>query len=88
VTVADDAVVQWLGGLQAPGLVGIWRALAAFSSWWVLNGLLWGLLLALRRFRHLIVLFILAQVLSLLAENLVAAIAQRPRPFGVEIREG
>src|SRR5215217_6869630 len=91
VTVADDAVVQWLGGLQAPGLVGIWRALAAFSSWWVLNGLLWGLLLALlvlRRFRHLIVLFILAQVLSLLAENVVAAIAQRPRPFGVEIREG
>jgi hypothetical protein len=50
-----------------------------------------GLLLALlvlRRFRHLIVLFILAQVLSLLAENVVAAIAQRPRPFGVEIREG
>src|SRR5215211_3470195 len=91
VTVADDAVVQWLGGLQAPGLVGIWRALAAFSSWWVLNGLLWGLLLALlvlRRFRHLIVLFILAQVLSLLAENVVAAIAERPRPFGVEIREG
>jgi tRNA A-37 threonylcarbamoyl transferase component Bud32/membrane-associated phospholipid phosphatase len=91
VTVADDAVVQWLGGLQAPGLVGIWRALAAFSSWWVLNGLLWGLLLALlvlRRFRHLIVLFILAQVLSLVAENMVAAIAQRPRPFGVEIREG
>jgi membrane-associated phospholipid phosphatase/tRNA A-37 threonylcarbamoyl transferase component Bud32 len=91
VTVADDAVVQWLGGLQAPGLVGIWRALAAFSSWWVLNGLLWGLLLALlvlRRFRHLIVLFILAQILSLVAENAVAAVAQRPRPFGVEIREG
>jgi len=91
VTVADDAVVGWLGRLEAPGLVGIWRALAALSSWWVLNGLLWGLLLALlvlRRFRHLIVLVILAQVLSLLAENIVAAFAQRPRPFGVEIREG
>ena len=91
VTVADDAVVGWLGRLQAPGLVGIWRALAALSSWWVLNGLLWGLLLALlvlRRFRHLIVLVILAQVLSLLAENIVAAFAQRPRPFGVQIREG
>jgi tRNA A-37 threonylcarbamoyl transferase component Bud32/membrane-associated phospholipid phosphatase len=91
VTVADDAVVEWLGGLQAPGLVGVWRALAALSSWWVLNGLLWGLLLALlvlRRFRHLIVLVILAQVLSLLAENIVAAFAQRPRPFGVVIREG
>jgi membrane-associated phospholipid phosphatase len=91
VTVADDAVVQWLGGLQAPGLVGIWRALAAFSSWWVLNGLLWGLLLALlvlRRFRHLIVLFIFAQVLSLLAENVVGPITKRPRPFGVAMRTG
>src|SRR5215204_5614434 len=28
VTVADDAVVRWFGGLQAPGLVGVWRALA------------------------------------------------------------
>jgi tRNA A-37 threonylcarbamoyl transferase component Bud32 len=91
VTVADDAVVRWLGRLQAPGLVGIWRALAALSSWWVLNGLLYGLLLALlvlRRFRHLIVMVILAQVLSLLAENIVAAFAKRPRPFGVVIREG
>jgi hypothetical protein len=25
VTVADDAAVRWLGGLHAPGLVGIWR---------------------------------------------------------------
>jgi hypothetical protein len=32
VTVADDAVVSWLGGLHAPGLVGVWRALAALSS--------------------------------------------------------
>jgi tRNA A-37 threonylcarbamoyl transferase component Bud32/membrane-associated phospholipid phosphatase len=91
VTVADDAVVRWFGRLQAPGVVGIWRALAALSSWWVLNVLLYGLLLALlvlRRFRHLIVLVILAQLLSLLAENAVAAFAQRPRPFGVELREG
>jgi tRNA A-37 threonylcarbamoyl transferase component Bud32/membrane-associated phospholipid phosphatase len=91
VTVADDAVVGWFGRLEAPGVVGIWRALAALSSWWVLNVLLYGLLLALlvlRRFRHLIVLVILAQLLSLLAENVVAAFAQRPRPFGVEIREG
>jgi hypothetical protein len=42
VTVADNAVVRWLGGLQVPGLVGGWRALAALSSWWVLNALLWG----------------------------------------------
>jgi len=91
VTVVDDAVVRWLGGLQAAGLVGVWRALAALSSWWVLNGLLYGLivaLLVLRRFRHLFVLLILAELVSLLAENVLAAVAQRPRPFGVVIREG
>jgi tRNA A-37 threonylcarbamoyl transferase component Bud32 len=91
VTVVDDAVVRWLNGLDAPGLVGLWRALAAISSWWVLNGLLVGLLLALlvlRRFRQLIVFVILAQLVSLLAEDIVGPIAQRPRPFGVVIRAG
>ena len=34
VTVVDDAVVGWLAGLDAPGLVGVWRMLAAVSSWW------------------------------------------------------
>ena len=42
VTVVDDAVLRWLAGLQAPGLVGAWRALAAISSWWVIIGLLAG----------------------------------------------
>jgi tRNA A-37 threonylcarbamoyl transferase component Bud32 len=91
VTVADDAVVSWLTGLHAPGLVGLWRALAALSSWWVLNGLLAGLLVALlvlRRFRHLIVVVILAKLLSLIVEAWVGPLAQRPRPFGVVIREG
>src|SRR6266508_940505 len=91
VTVADDAVVRWLRGLHAPGLVGLLRGLAAIGSWWVLNGLLWGLVLALlvlRRFRHLIVMVILVQVVSLLTENVVGAIAQRPRPFGVAIHAG
>jgi tRNA A-37 threonylcarbamoyl transferase component Bud32 len=91
VTVVDDAVVRWLNGLDAPGLVGLWRALAAICSWWVLNGLLVGLLLALlvlRRFRQLIIFVILAQLVSLVADDVVAAIAQRPRPFGVVIRAG
>jgi hypothetical protein len=88
VTVVDDAVVRWLVGLQAPGLVGAWRVLAAISSWWVINGLLVGLLLALlalRRFRHLIVVLVLAQLLTLVAQAWVPPIAQRPRPFGVVI---
>src|SRR4029450_13259644 len=88
VTVADDAVVRWLTGRQAPGLVGAWRALAALSSWWVINGLLAGLLVALlvlRRFRHLIVVLVLAQLLTLVVQAWVPPIAQRPRPFGVVI---
>jgi hypothetical protein len=88
-TVADDAVVRWLAGLEAPGLAAVKRALAALSSWWVLNGLLAGLvlaLLALRRFRHLIVFLIFANVVVLFAGNMVGAIARRPRPFGVAIQ--
>jgi tRNA A-37 threonylcarbamoyl transferase component Bud32 len=91
VTVADDAVVRWLAGLHAPGLVGFFRALALIGSWWVLNGLLAGLLLALlvlRRFRHLIVVVIVAKLLSLTVEAWVGALVQRPRPFGVAIRAG
>src|SRR5215211_9504037 len=91
VTVADDAVVSWLTGLHAPGLVGLWRALAALSSWWVLNGLLAGLLVALlvlRRFRHLIVVVVLAQLLTLVVQAWLPPIAQRPRPFGVAIGAG
>jgi hypothetical protein len=91
VTVADDAVVRWLVGLHAPGLVGVWRALAAISSWWTLNGLAVGLLVALlvlRRFRHLIVLLILAQLLTLVVEAWVGPLVQRPRPFGVATRVG
>src|SRR5215208_3711677 len=91
VTVVDGAVVRWLTGLQAPGLVGVWRALAAISSWWVINGLLAGLLVALlvlRRFQHLIVVVVLARLLSLIVEAWVGPLAQRPRPFGVVIRAG
>ena len=89
VTVADDAVVRWLAGLDAPGLAGTWQALAFLGSWWVLNLLGFGLvlaLLALRRFRHLIVVLVVTQLLTMVLYNWVGPIAQRPRPFRVEIR--
>jgi tRNA A-37 threonylcarbamoyl transferase component Bud32 len=89
VTVADNAVVRWLAGLQAPGLGVAWRALAGLSSWWVLNALVAGLvlaLLALRRFRHLIVLLIFVSVVVMFAATMVGATARRPRPFGVVIQ--
>jgi tRNA A-37 threonylcarbamoyl transferase component Bud32/membrane-associated phospholipid phosphatase len=89
VTVADDAVVRWLHGVNMPGLVAVMRGLAALSSWWVLKAVSVALLLALlalRRFRHLIVYVILSAVLSLITTDVLGAIAQRPRPFGVPIR--
>jgi tRNA A-37 threonylcarbamoyl transferase component Bud32 len=89
VTVADDAVVGWLGGLNLPGLVAVMQVLAMLSSWWVLKALSVALLLALlalRRFRHLIVYASFSGLLSLLTTDVLGAIAQRPRPFGVPIR--
>jgi membrane-associated phospholipid phosphatase/tRNA A-37 threonylcarbamoyl transferase component Bud32 len=91
VTVLDDAVVGWLAGLDGPWLVRTWEALAFLGSWWVLNTLGLGLvlaLLALRRFRQLILALIAAQLLTTVIYQLVGPIAQRPRPFGMEIRAG
>ena len=91
VTVLDDAVVGWLAGLDSPWLVRTWEALAFLGSWWVLNALGWGLvlaLLALRRFRQLILALIVTQLLNMIIYSWVGPIAQRPRPFGVEIQAG
>jgi tRNA A-37 threonylcarbamoyl transferase component Bud32 len=88
VTVADDVVVRWLGGLHASGLVAFWQGLAHLGAWWILMGLWIGLLLALvvvRRWRHLIV-WLVAWQLGGFVWGLVVRTAQRPRPFGVELR--
>src|SRR5689334_13229079 len=58
VTVADDAVVRWLAGLRAPGLLPAMRALAALGSWVAISAVLYGLLAALlilRRLRQLLI---------------------------------
>src|SRR5215216_6916138 len=88
VTVVDDAAVQWLAGLVGPGLVARLRGLARISSWGVLWTLSYGLvlvLLVLRRWRHLIVWLVVVELGSFLTLGL-AAIARRPRPFGVELQ--
>jgi membrane-associated phospholipid phosphatase/tRNA A-37 threonylcarbamoyl transferase component Bud32 len=88
VTVADDAVVGWLAGLYGPGLVAPLRGLARIGSWWVLFTLWFGVplvLLVLRRWRHLIVWLVAWQLGAFVTVGL-ATIAQRPRPFGVDLR--
>ena len=88
VTVVDDAVVQWLAGLVGPGLVAPLRGLSRVASWWVLWTLFYGLLLVLlvlRRWRHLIVWWVVVQLGSFLT-IVLGMIARRPRPFGVELQ--
>jgi tRNA A-37 threonylcarbamoyl transferase component Bud32/membrane-associated phospholipid phosphatase len=90
-TIIDDAVVSWLVSFNAPGLVGFWRAMAALSSWWILNAVAYGLLLALlvlRRFRHLIIWIIVTNLLAFVTTILIGSHLQRPRPFGVVINAG
>ncbi|MGH2815730.1 MAG: hypothetical protein ACRDLC_11300, partial [Actinomycetota bacterium] len=87
VTVWDDAVVRWLAGLRLPGLTGLMEAIVASTgSVGMIGALRWATviaLLALRRFRHLVVF-----VGSFLAVLLVVRLAtvDRPRPFGVDLR--
>jgi tRNA A-37 threonylcarbamoyl transferase component Bud32/membrane-associated phospholipid phosphatase len=91
VAVFDAAVVGWLGGVDLPGFQALMRGLAALSSWWVLNGVAYGLvvvLLVLRRFRHLIIWLLLANLLANVGGAILGPVTQRPRPFGVEIHEG
>jgi tRNA A-37 threonylcarbamoyl transferase component Bud32/membrane-associated phospholipid phosphatase len=89
VTVVDDAVVRWLGGLHAPGLEALRQGLAHVGSWWTLMVLWVGLLLALvvlRRWRHLLVWLVAWELGGLVAVGVVARTAQRARPFGVDLR--
>src|SRR6266545_296906 len=75
-TVVEDAVVGWLAGLGAPGLLPAMR-------------LLWGLLLALligRRLRHLVVVLGSWMLQGFIIQYLLAPLVRRPRPFGVEFR--
>jgi membrane-associated phospholipid phosphatase/tRNA A-37 threonylcarbamoyl transferase component Bud32 len=89
VTVADQAVVRWLQHADSPAAVGIMRALARPASWTVLNivgpALLLALL-ALRRFRHLVIALSVVTLLQLFVGIWLAEAARRPRPFGVPFR--
>src|SRR6266436_4789928 len=91
VTVADDAVVRWLAGLRAPGLLPGMRVLAALGSWVAISILLYGLLAALvilRRWRQLLVVLAAWILQGLVIQYVVAPLARRPRPFGVVFHTG
>ena len=86
VTVVDDSIVEWLAGLDVPGLTGAMKVVAALGSWAAITVMLWGLLLALlilRRLRQLLVVVIAWTLQGLIIQYLLAPALRRPRPFGV-----
>ena len=90
ITVVDAGVVGWLAGLRAPGLLAAMQALAALDSYLAITVLLWGLLLALLvlgRLRQLLVVLAAWILQGFLIQYLLAPLVQRPRPFGVELRD-
>jgi membrane-associated phospholipid phosphatase/tRNA A-37 threonylcarbamoyl transferase component Bud32 len=91
ITVVDAAVVGWLAGLRAPGLLAAMQVLAALGSYLAITVLLWGLLLALlllRRVRQLLVVLLAWILQAFVIQYLLAPLVQRPRPFGVAFRTG
>ena len=87
-TVVDDWVLQRLAALRTPGLTRVMHGLSGLlGSTWTIKVLGWSSLLVLvayKRFRHLLVALVSVQVVSVLVIAL-SAIVRRPRPFGVEI---
>jgi membrane-associated phospholipid phosphatase len=86
VSVADHSVVAWMQDVHAPGSVGVFQVLAWLSSWAVLNAVgpaLLVTLIALRRFRHLVVALMVITALQVVAGIVLAKWMHRPRPFGV-----
>ena len=89
IAVIDAAVVGWVAGLRAPGLLAAMQVLAALDSYVAITVLLWGLLLALlvlRRLRQLLVVLLAWILQGFLIQYELAPLMQRPRPFGVELR--
>ncbi len=87
ITAADDRVVQWFAGLRSPWLTRVIREAALAGSWGAIRALVWGTfvsLLVFKRFRHLIVYFVVINVTFYLVAMLSAGL-KRPRPFGVAI---
>jgi membrane-associated phospholipid phosphatase/tRNA A-37 threonylcarbamoyl transferase component Bud32 len=91
ITIVDDALVRGVNRVHMPGLGPVTRAIVGATSLTVVDVAVLVLLVALaalRRFRHLIVLLVAAEVSSLLVNLVLRPLLQRPRPFGVVTGSG
>jgi tRNA A-37 threonylcarbamoyl transferase component Bud32/membrane-associated phospholipid phosphatase len=88
VTVADDAVTRWVAGAPVPGFTAAARVIAeagAAPAAVIAGYLLLLALIVLRRFRHLLVLVVSYEVLTLLT-TVFLLVVHRPLPFGVLVQ--
>ena len=87
ITRADVAVLQAIAELRTDALDAVMRNLNHLGDEWVVRVLRWGTvlsLLALRRFRHLVV-FLFVTLLVAAVVSVVAVTIGRMRPIGVEV---
>ncbi len=88
VTVIDDALTRQVAGVPIPGFTAVARVIAeagAVPATVVAGYLLLLALIVLRRFRHLLVLVVSYEVLTLLT-TIILLVVHRPLPFGVPIQ--
>ncbi len=88
VTVIDDAMTREAAGARVPGFTAVARVIAEVGATPAAVMAGYALLLTLivlRRFRHLLVLVVSYEVLTLLTTVFVLVV-HRPLPFGVPIR--
>jgi tRNA A-37 threonylcarbamoyl transferase component Bud32/membrane-associated phospholipid phosphatase len=88
VTVVDDAVTRWVAGAPVPGFTAAARVIAeagAAPAAVIAGYLLLLALIVFRRFRHLLVLVVSYEVLTLLTTGFLLVV-HRPLPFGVLVQ--
>ena len=88
VTVIDDAVTRGVAGAPVPGFTVVARVIAeagAAPAAVIAGYLLLLALIVLRRFRHLLVLVVSYEVLTLLTTGFLLVV-HRPLPFGVLVQ--
>jgi membrane-associated phospholipid phosphatase/tRNA A-37 threonylcarbamoyl transferase component Bud32 len=88
VTVIDDAITRRVAGLPVPGFTAAARVIAeagAASAAVIAGYLLLLALIVFRRFRHLLVLVVSYEVLTLLT-TVFLLVVHRPLPFGVLVQ--
>jgi tRNA A-37 threonylcarbamoyl transferase component Bud32/membrane-associated phospholipid phosphatase len=88
VMVVDDAVTRWVAGAPVPGFTAAARVIAeagAAPTAVIVGYLLLLALIVFRRFRHLLVLVVSYEVLTLLT-TVFLLVVHRPLPFGVLVQ--